>query len=221
MTILLDYDVAPTDMVGLICPNTNCGKHMTRREWGTKRDLAAFGDRITCQHCENDKDNTFREFTPDDCKVDVESRSADLVNAAPARAATWYHATTRENWDKNILVRKPQEGDLFVHLGTKSAAVERIHDSLDHKGGTFYLHEVKLVEDANLASHILSDGNCWPTHTNSDERYADSWEPVDWKNEIQAYDAVRYLNRWETPGSVSMLARATKIQVVKSSLTFI
>ena len=221
MTILLDYDVAPADMVGLICPNTNCGKHMTRREWGTKRDLAAYGDLITCQHCENDADNTFREFTPDNCKVDVESRSAELIEDSAARTTVWYHATTRENWDKNILVRNPREGDLYVHLGTKSAAIERIHDSLDHKGGEFYLYEVTLMEDTNLASHILSDDNVWPTHTNSDERYADSWEPVDWKNEIQVHDAVRYLNRWETPGSVSMLARASKIQVVGVTQTFI
>jgi hypothetical protein len=204
MTIRMDLVVAAPNETGVVCPNDNCGKRMSRSSWGQQRSKASYW-MLVCQHCGKQTETT---FGIEDCWVDVESRSEKLLDDSTAKNARWFHVTTRENWVEEIATIT-EKGTFILHAGTREAATERAKDSIRVKGTAYYVHELVLDEDANLAPHILYDENNWPMY---DSRHTEEWD-----EEIHAYDAARYINIWEAPGSVSILVKGTKVKVVRTT----
>lgn len=204
MAIRTDLLVASPNETGVVCPNDNCGKRITRRSWGQQRSKASYW-MLSCQYCGKQTKTT---FGMEDCWVDVDSRSEKLLNDDVAKTARWFHATTRENWAEEIATIG-EKGTFILHAGTREAAMERAKDGIRTKGTTYYVHELTLNADAELAPHILYDENNWPMY---DSRHTEEWD-----EEIHRYDAARYVNIWEAPGSVSILVKGTKVQVVKTT----
>jgi hypothetical protein len=215
MTILTDLTVTAPQNVGLICPNVRCGRAMTRFYWTLVRPHMNEG--MQCEYCNTSMADGW-DFNAA-CQFEVESTSAPLLDVDTALNASWFHATSKENWAEAIVnIEDYYLGNLYIHAGTREAAMERISDEManaSHLNRSYFLHEIKLTAGTTMAPHILSDTNDWPNTTKEEyDRY--SRRPNNWDSEIRQWDSARYVNRWEIAGSLSILVDATKIQVVNT-----
>lgn len=89
----------------------------------------------------------------------------------------WWHGTILNPWE-------PPE-NRYVHIGTKYAAKQITRDNV-----TRFLYRVQLKEHVRYAPGFYADENCWPIVTSHTPDH---------------YTAYRYINRVESPGSVSVL----------------
>lgn len=124
-----------------------------------------------------------------------------FMDPMTVRTAEWFHATDRVNWMDDLMDNPIDEVPL-VHIGTRETAVTLMMDK--YKGATAptYLYKVTMADDTALHSEIFSDENEWPEVVS------------DVRPEGNAY---RYVNVWESTGSVSLLAdpRILKVESVE------
>ena len=117
-------------------------------------------------------------------RIDVREDHANLLSETPQ---TWYHVTTRETWHET-------PNDLFVHVGTPKTVAWYAHNSfLTELEAGYGLHfwRVELSDDAQNAvePYIAVDDNDWPK----------------WTRDVEGLGPLRYVNRFELPGSISLL----------------
>ena len=114
---------------------------------------------------------------------------ADHEHLLTTTPTVWYHVTTRETWNET-----PET--LYVHVGTPQTvawyAGECFKAELRH-GQTLNFWRVELSDEAqaNTETTIYRDDNDWP------DFYSKSWGDPLWP--------VKYVNRFELPGSISLL----------------
>lgn len=102
----------------------------------------------------------------------------------------WYHATTTVDWPR---------GRFLAHIGSKESALDRARCMKYDR-----LYRLEIDISAEWSPHIVADDNFWPTDP---ERKND--------RETELFrDVTRYVNRYEIPGSVSLLADTLYLKVV-------
>lgn len=165
---------------------------------------------------------TWREIPELECDLCGELRqgsitvipdSVPLLQSDVARDTVWFHATYVEDWFKKVSTGHGMEheaGDfLYVHVGSEDAAKD-IANYKYFDGYSFtdelpvMLYQVKLKANTELSSRVVND----------DETWRDFHSVVDGSKEAIGGDAVRYLNRWESPGSISLLVDARQLELV-------
>lgn len=153
-------------------------------------------DRI---HCDNGDCDEL--FDLEGTEINVEDEFADIeYDTKNVLKRTWFHSTTRENWEKGIR----DESCDTVHLGSPMAAVDRGLIECGYQS-EFHLYEVELVDDAVIHNKIVDD--------EIDFSFLDTFSNEQQKG-FEETDVRLYLNRWEHPGSVSLAVRPQKIRVV-------
>lgn len=175
---------------------SKCGTHTTK-EHETEIIRDGFPRDMECTVC-----GTYEEIA-----VTVNPASAHLMNEPAARSMVWYHATHVEDWYRKVSTGEKMEAGefLFVHVGTEEAALDiAITKYFQYNLKKVYMYKVTLKDSASLAGHIVDDDTFW-----EDFEIAD---PTSLK--AATADAVRYLNRWESPGSISMLVNASALELV-------
>lgn len=201
--ILTNLRVVEEGHTGLICPT--CDSAMTEAAW--EKQINKAGLRMTCSACGVSTVRwlgQLKNYTPDNAEIGVTAESEKFLDAETSRTSTWFHATTRENWFEGI----NESEDLLVHVGMKSTAEARIAQLLREDGGDYYLWEIRLKETAQVNGAILDDKNEWPS------RIGDHFND-DYAGYSSDYEATRYVNRWETPGALSLLVQAGALEVVE------
>ena len=124
---------------------------------------------------------------------DVRADHEPLLTTTPT---VWYHVTTRETWNET-----PET--LYVHVGTPQTvawyAGECFKAELRH-GQTLNFWRVELSDEAqaNTETTIYRDDNSWPKY-----RVPDNVIPK--FGIAQPAWPVKYVNRFELPGSISLL----------------
>lgn len=124
---------------------------------------------------------------------DVRADHGPLLTTTPT---VWYHVTTRETWNET-----PET--LYVHVGTPQTvawyAGECFKTELRH-GQTLNFWRVELSDEAqaNTETTIYRDNNRWPKC-----RVPDSESLL--FGVAQPAWPVKYVNRYELPGSISLL----------------
>lgn len=105
---------------------------------------------------------------------------------------TWYHFTTRDEWAEDIL--KPQGRPKFIHLGGESAAADR---GISNGSGLDknYMYAVEIIDTEDADPTIFDDDGS-DFNPNGD------------------YKIVRYRNRYEDSGSISLAVRPEKIRIL-------
>jgi hypothetical protein len=146
-----------------------------------------------------------------DSKLTILPSSASLLDETNVKATTWFHATDVYNWLEEVSFDYGEEDEdmlrPYVHLGSKEAALElakwKYLEGSNDGDEMFYLWQVTLNMEAILADSILEDNNDWFYEVTGDTR------------EAMGADAVRYLNKWESAGSISLLADPRYLTMVR------
>lgn len=135
--------------------------------------------------------------------VDIAYEDAQnfIADKEQVKEYSWYHVTTKKEWQQEA-----SDAGVYVHLGTKQAALDRLSVINKTKYGesTYYMHEVKFNTKVAVANNVLSDDNEWPNELD------DKDIPMDSKQ------IHRYINIWEEPGSVSLIANPNLFTVISS-----
>jgi hypothetical protein len=198
---LMPFEAAAVGFSPFRCDN--CGTHITKKnEAGSP--IWHEVPLVECDLCEGDTHEGSITVTPS---------SAHLLSQDAVRETVWFHATYVEDWFEKISTghgMEREDGDfLYVHVGSEDAA----RDIAKYKyfdGYSFsdepivMLYQVKLKTGAKLSSRVVNDNETW----------RDFGSVVEGSKEAIGGDAVRYLNRWESPGSISLLVDARQLELV-------
>lgn len=152
-------------------------------------------------HCIYCKEYLTRDYS----YIAVNWESIPLMDEQTALYSTWYHATTRPDWYNGITMN-----NAVTHIGTYVAARHKF-DGI-YFTSSKWLYKLRLKPDVLMHPDISDDLNCWPTQV-WDAPLVDlinAWH----EGEITPRGAVRYVNRYEDPGSISILCDPSVIEVV-------
>lgn len=143
--------------------------------------------------------------------ITVVPSSAHLLQPDAVKETVWYHATYVEDWFEKVSTghgMKREAADfLYIHVGSEEASRDLAgskyftHPEPDER---IMLHQLKLKADAVLADSILNDIETWWDYSSVTEE----------TRKAIGGDVVRYLNRWEAPGSISLLVDARQLELV-------
>lgn len=141
----------------------------------------------------------------EDCIVKLRKDCERFQKTEEILKADWWHATESDDWFNEV--SKADEGEgTFVHLGTWHGAIDRGISITAENGRVqrgVWVHRIALEENSNVDPEIVSDEEI---HRIMEKTYSGS-DP----NYVQPY-----LNIWEAPGSVSLLAHPRKFKVIES-----
>lgn len=185
---------------GVGCPK--CGEGIT----GRQASEMLWAEYVSCKKCDTG-------FDLAEAKVQVKkgSPSYKFLRKEEVLKATWYHATSKENWIEEGYQEiedffdngdSKGEGDFEVHVGTEAAAYDRAlseYAGHDSRAEPFYLYEVRLDPSSSIANDIADDENSEVLEGSSD-------------------DVVRYVNRYEDMASISLAVKSSKIQILGKRL---
>lgn len=144
-----------------------------------------------------------------DVDVKVIPSSIPLLESSIAKESVWFHSTNVKNWDVEILKAQPtRTGGIsdngmsvpYAHVGTREAALERFSDRKESNG---WLYEIRLKESARVSDLVYEDTSDW-----------DFWVRTGYYEDDMLCDAIRYINRWESVGSISMLIDPRVMEIV-------
>ena len=178
----------------------NCGNHIEK----SAERFSSYWQEVPVLACETCGDAQAGCIT-------VAPSSAHLLQKTAVKESVWYHATYVEDWFEKVSTghgMKRETGDfLYIHVGTEDAS----RDLADSKyfthprdGERIMLYKLKVKSDAVLAPSILNDIETWWDYSSVTAE----------TNTAIGGDAVRYLNRWESPGSISLLVDARMLELV-------
>lgn len=199
---LMDSSAAAAGLSAFRCDT--CGGHITKEnESGSAihHEIPL----VECDTCGGDEQGSITVI-PDSVQFIQEDAVKDVI---------WYHATYVEDWFRKVSTgqdMQEEKGDfLYLHVGSEQAARDIARDKyFSVFGGDLepvFLYQVRLKADAVLSSRIVND----------DETWSDFSSVTDETVEALGGDAVRYLNRWEAPGSISLLVDARQLEFVAVS----
>lgn len=174
---------------------------------------ANFGSPVRCMECDSyitseQEDYLFRarfveedqwqchncgaELQEDMVIADIHPSSEHLLDMNTAKDAFWFHATNRSDWMGDLLQYKDVDEDSvpMVHVGTLDAAMSIMADKYSRSIDLTYLYRVRLAPGAEIDDVLYEDENFWPDRTSEVDGSA---------------NALRYVNRWEATGSISMI----------------
>lgn len=174
--------------------------------------------RVQCQHCAGEiwyGPNAMALRDADDPALDDDS----------AYRVAWYHTSAVPGWPADSRPMTPGQAEFIahmaspdvveavrerhedqaLHLGTYEAAIESMLRKMhyDDAGGTqFWLYRVALRRDGTTIR---------PGYLNeSREEISQATQ-----NELGEWGVVRYLNTWESPGSISIAVRPRSLAAVQ------
>lgn len=188
--------VAPEGMSGKWCEV--CGAYLT----SVALSEVASDDTLDCPNCEE----TLRvnEMPVDFCADQLRFTDDDVV-----RSSHWFHVSANPNWDAAT-----KAGKVVTHLGSKLAAMERMAQLLAQGmsgNKRFYLHEVVLDSTVEVKPGIWNDQVDWPkevgiTHFEEDGEVG-----------VHRSEVLRYMNSYEAPGTVSLMADPGSYRLIASA----
>jgi len=134
--------------------------------------------------------------------IKVHPDSQKFLNASAVRSSLWHHATYRSNWYVGLDEYSREAGeDILIHLGTREASLDRARTLL---GKTLYT--VKINPEATISPYVVEDDNTWPEGTG--DLSVEGWNGY-------FGDVTRYVNRYEMPGSISLIVNYKMISIVE------
>lgn len=155
------------------------------------------------------------ESMVDELDVHVLPSSFQFLDAGITRETVWYHSTKVENWAEEVSKLRPTficgSNEMlsvpYIHVGTLDAAMARFEDTNSESG---WLYEIRIKDEAVLAGEVYEDRNDWEQWVRTG-----FFEGV--LEDKKQCDVLRYVNRWESVGSISLIMDPRFMEVVKVS----
>lgn len=197
----IDARIAVSKDRPLFC--AHCRTSFTKEEHEEMLSNASVED-YPCGAC--GKKNTWN-----DCGVDILKPDAKLLDKEAVKENLWFHVTKRKNWIEDINASGAEDITKLpmIHVGSKEAALDRLaHLSEGKTGQKWYLYAVKVNPVAPIADKIHGDEDDFPV------TYGDAHEEQ--KKGYAISGVTRYVNRYEAPGTISLLANPSAIKVVET-----
>lgn len=156
------------------------------------------------------------ESMVDELDVHILPSSVRFLDTDTTRENVWYHSTKVENWAEEVSQLRPTfvcgSNEMlsvpYVHVGTLDAAMARFDDT-KHEAG--WLYEIRIKDEAVLAREVYEDRNDW-------EQYVRTGFFEGILEDKKQCDVIRYVNRWESVGSISLIMDPRLFEVVKVSV---
>lgn len=139
-------------------------------------------------------------FDITEVEVRVHPEAMPLLSLDTVQETEWFHVSAFENWHTAITMQRHVP---YIHAGNRASAIDR-YEGL-YRGRTAYLYKFKLVPGARISDIVYDDLNEWP-------KYVERELPKSKKGQV--VDGIRYVNRWESPGSISLLVNPLHIYQV-------
>jgi len=175
----------------VICPD--CGKPLGGENSGLAAiSMQSASNAVWCNHCEAYYDS----MDEPGLEPNIDSPTYGAVVAENVSKITWYHTTNKENWADEILYKNGPE---FVHIGGEAAAADRAASSMYGEGFDHYIYVIEVDKEVSVDPIIFED------------------DGVDFVPE-EGHEAVRYLNRYEDTGSISLAIQPERIKIVGRAL---
>lgn len=136
--------------------------------------------------------------------------------------ATWFHATTSKDWLNDVL-----KGGVMVHVGSMGAARDRANDIMRDwdDGARVFIYEVAMDKDTTIGDAVYPDMNDFFRHEvaqpiTAEHTFQTSEGTVSASKFLREMydenvDVVRYVNQYESVGSISLLVNPRVLKVVK------
>lgn len=201
-----------------------------------------YGYNMTCEHCGGitplmadtyHRERHHAHIRCAHCPADIHYgpyamtlRDADdpVLNDEAVIRAAWYHTSTVPGWPPRGRPLTPEQAGFLsrvtsddvadsirqrheyqaVHLGTYEAAIESMLRKMrdeDAGGAQFWLYRVALRDRT-----MIKPGYC-------NETFEDISQIT--QEELGDWGAIRYLNTWESPGSISLAVRPQSLAAVQ------
>lgn len=133
-------------------------------------------------------------------------RSMEHLLSDPHKAL-WWHATTEPNW-----LKRTQEAEIWVHVGAWRAAkmIMRQRNQPEYD-----LYKLRLKKA--IVGPVVNDSNDFPYLIDNGDT-GQQWHGLQWhsQNLTTAADTVYpYINRYESPGSVSLLINPNYLEIIE------
>lgn len=155
------------------------------------------------------------ESMVDELDVRILPSSVQFLDVGTTRETVWFHSTKVENWSEEVSKLRPtfvcgsneMPSVPYVHVGTFDAAMTRFEDT---KGESGWLYEIRIKDDAFIAEEVYEDRNDW-------EQFVRAGFFEGFLGDKKKCDVLRYVNRWESVGSISLIMDPRFMEVVKVS----
>lgn len=147
--------------------------------------------------------------------VSILPEALEFLDDEAVLNTTWFHTTIREDWDERLKGHQGEDTPL-THLGTLEAATVRMEDlkrERESEGlapAQFYLYEVALLPTMSISESLADDDNDSAPESVKDWR-RDRFEKYD------LFGCTRYVNMYESVGSISLLANPHHFEVVNKT----
>lgn len=142
----------------------------------------------------------------------VEDASKIFLHRKAVIETEWFHYTMVEDWLNEV-----RKAGVWVHIGTMRSVRALRRHRMDYKhsaGEGRYVHTLRLAKPV-VDPAVAVDRNVWPVAT-TDRRIRVVEGPNDFRDLAPKVNVVRYLNRWEAPGSISLLVDPQALEVVNT-----
>lgn len=165
---------------------------------------------LFCPKCKNyfskSQEQTFRSVyvmtcsfchtvaTEYDVEVHVIPSSVKHLKVGMVRDSYWWHSTSVPRWDRQV------PSDLPIHLGTKNAAMRRWNDTGADAKVRGRLYKMKLAPKVPILRKVVIDDHIDGQYL--EDEYSDT--------------VVRYVNLFESIGSISLITRRDHFEIVDS-----
>ena len=185
-----EWEVAPEGVSGLVCACSHAPTLQFTRKHASEKQ-------ILCEKCDEPINNG-------ELVRVIHADSTLLTDPTEVTSRTWYHATHRKNWFKDILSAAPtrayDSGNLMIHMGNKDASLDRIFAKSSDE---WYLFEITLKPGTPVDVTVHDDNFC---------------DALDWTGSTRylADGVTRYVNAYEGIGSISLLVNPSYIESVTS-----
>lgn len=185
--------VAPDGLHGVYC--RNCSKYF-EPEFVEKILKASKPSK--CPNCNH-------AATLEDNGVDVRFKDSHLLEEHNVRKASWFHVTTNDDWLEDM--SNIENHTPLLHIGSKEAAMDRLRDLMkwQNDGSTWYLYELKIKPEASVNSGLFDDEN----------EDCPSSEVEARKTNYDGNGVNLYLNTYEAPGTISLVANPHALREVQ------
>lgn len=146
--------------------------------------------RIDCPGCGESIEDMFVGIA---LKVEDEP----LLEKSEVHNRFWYHYTSRDDWEDQL-----NDGtSRLIHLGNQTAAIERERE-LRGQGENQRVFKIRVKPSAPVLTKIYDED---PQEIDEFKKAENVDEPA----------LIRYLNHYEDPGSISLLADAKTLEIVE------